>query len=159
VVADIAPIAYRHHNTAIAASLRALALTPGMSRAQADSALAESVADPAVRGFLLQNLSLGPAPGWRIGLDEIAAGMADIEGFPVLPAGTRYLGPALFFRGSRSDYVGEEARTAIPRLFPAARIETIAAAGHWLHADQPAAFGARVEGFLLEAATVAQISL
>jgi len=159
VVADIAPVAYRHHNAAISASLQALDLIPGMSRSQADSALAPQVTDPAVRGFLLQNLSLGQAPFWRIGLDEIAAGMADIEGFPDMPAGSCYHGPALFLRGGRSEYVQQEAMPAISRLFPTARLETIADAGHWLHADQPAAFAASVEKFFSEAATPAKISL
>jgi len=152
VVADIAPIAYRHHNRAIAASLQALELTQNMSRSQADSALALAVTDPAIRSFLLQNFIAGPAPGWRIGLDEIAAGMAEIEGFPALPTGCSYYGPTLFVRGGRSDYVGEDALPAISFLFPASHVETIAEAGHWLHADQPVAFGASVEGFLRETA-------
>ena len=48
--------------------------------------------DPATRAFLLQNLRFeGEAPAWRCGLDEIAAALADIEGFPDFAS--RYEGP------------------------------------------------------------------
>jgi pimeloyl-ACP methyl ester carboxylesterase len=148
VVADIAPIAYRHSNAAVAAALLSLPLAPGLQRHEADRHLAEAAPDPSVRAFLLQNLALGEAPAWRIGLPEIAAGMRLIEGFPSLQTGTRFDGPTLFIRGETSGYVKDSARPAIEALFPAARIETLAGAGHWLHADQPQAFTAIVEAFL-----------
>jgi esterase len=150
VVADIAPLAYRHHNLGLARTLLDLPLPPGLSRGEAERALAPAVPDPAVRGFLLQNLATGAAPAWRIGLSHIAEGMADIEGFPVLDNTTRYAGVSLFVRGGASDYVKDEALPVILSLFPVARLETIAGAGHWLHADQAEAFGACVQGFLRE---------
>ncbi len=149
VVADIAPVAYRHNNRGLAIALRQLALVPGQTRAGADEALTVAVRDAAVRAFLLQNLRFGDAPAWRIGLDEIIAGMADIEGFPDLPTDVGYQGPALFVRGDRSDYVVPGMHAGIRRLFPAAGFTTIAEAGHWLHADQPDAFGACVRDFFL----------
>jgi pimeloyl-ACP methyl ester carboxylesterase len=148
VVADIAPVAYRHSNAAAAAALLSLPLTPGLQRSEADHHLAETIADPSVRAFLLQNLTLGEAPAWRIGLQDIAADMRLIEGFPTLPPGASFTGPTLFIRGETSGYVKDSARPAIEALFPASRIETLSAAGHWLHADQPAAFAAAVEAFL-----------
>ena len=148
VVADIAPVAYRHSNRAVARALQALPLAPGFTRTEAEAALAEAVPEAAVRSFLLQNLVPGPGPSWRIGLDEIAAGMADIEGFPPIADGIRYRGPTLVVRGALSGYVKDEALPVMSALFPAARVETIAEAGHWLHADQPEAFGNRVDSFL-----------
>ncbi len=151
VVADIAPIAYRHSNRAVARALLELPLASGLSRTEADRILAEAVPESAVRGFLLQNLLFsGPAPAWRIGLQDIADGMADIEGFPALPDAARYAGPSLFVRGATSNYVKDDALTVINALFRAARLETIPAAGHWLHADQPEAFGACVQEFLCQ---------
>jgi pimeloyl-ACP methyl ester carboxylesterase len=150
IVADIAPVAYRHANAGVAAAMLALPLVPGLSRSDADAQLAEAVPDPAVRSFLLQNLSFGAQPAWRIGLAEIAADMRLIEGFPDIAPGTRYDGPTLFIRGGRSGYVKESARPAIAALFPAARVETLDDAGHWLHADQPEAFAALVAAFLRE---------
>jgi pimeloyl-ACP methyl ester carboxylesterase len=147
VVADIAPVAYEHGNAGIACAMRALPLRPGMTRAEADAALGAAVPDSAVRGFLLQNLSLDGTPGWRIGLGEIAAAMRDIEGWEV-PGGRSYSGPALFVAGGRSDYISAEDRPAIRALFPAARFVTLKKAGHWLHADDPAGFVAVLQAFL-----------
>ncbi len=146
LVADIAPVAYQHGNTAIAAALQALPLTPALTRAEADAMLVEAVADPAVRAFLLQNRRFGASAGWRIGLDQIAAAVPDLEGWAPL-AGT-YDGPALFVAGERSDYVRVEERPLIRTMFPRARFVTLKNAGHWVHADNPAGFLAVVEAFL-----------
>ena len=148
IVADIAPIRYAHGNAQVAAALQGLALAQGLDRRQAHSALAAAVPDAGVRGFLLQNLVFGPSPHWRIGLDEIAAGMSDIEDWPDLPASSCFRGPTLFVSGARSGYVQEDARPAIEALFPNAARVRLDDAGHWLHADQPDAFGHAVEDFL-----------
>lgn len=146
LVADIAPVAYRHNNRAVADALLALPLHPGLTRGEADALLAPAVPDPGVRGFLLQNLRPGADPSWRIGLPEIAAALPGIEGWDV-PGGA-YPGPVLVIRGERSDFVLPEHRPAFRALFPAARFITLRGAGHWLHADAPAAFIQTVEGFL-----------
>ncbi len=147
LVADIAPAAYLHHNGVVAAAMQALPLRPGLTRAQAAALLQGAVPDAAIRGFLLQNFVPGEAPGWRIGLAGIAAGMADIEGWPDFPAGAAFPGPTLFVTGARSDYVTAAHRDAARRYFPAARFVTLKHAGHWLHADQPAAFLALTRAF------------
>lgn len=147
LVADIAPVPYQHGNTAIVEAMQTVPMHPGLNRAEADAVLAGAVPDAAVRGFLLQNLSFGARPTWRIGLKEIAAAMADIEGWEK-PAGAQYGGASLFVSGARSDYLRPEHRTAIRALFPAARFVTMKNAGHWLHADDPDGFVAVVEAFL-----------
>ena len=145
LVADIAPVAYPPHYRTMAAAMQALPLTPGLTRAAANAALEPDAPDPAIRGFLLQSLRFGDRPAWRIGLDEIAAGLPAIEGWTA--AGT-YDGPTLVLRGERSDYVLPEHRALFRALFPAARFATLRGAGHWLHADAPEAFVATVGTFL-----------
>jgi pimeloyl-ACP methyl ester carboxylesterase len=137
VVVDIAPRRYGPSNRAIAAALQALPLEHNLTRKAADAALAASIAEPGMRAFLLQNLRFENPPYWRNGLDEIAAAMPVIEDFPDL--GGTYAGPTGFIRGSRSDYVREEDWPAIRTLFPAASL-TAVAAGHWVHAENPAGF-------------------
>jgi len=146
LIADIAPVSYSHGNDGVAAAMRSIPLSPGLTRAAAGAALADAVPLPAVRTFLIQNLQFGPAPHWRIGLDEIAAAIPDLEGWET-PSGI-YPGPALFVSGARSDYVLPEHRPAIRALFPAARFVSVKNAGHWLHADNPAGFLSVVEAFL-----------
>ena len=147
VAADIAPVPYRHGNESVAAAMLGLKLTPGLTRAAADAALAYAVPDAGMRAFLLQNLVPGTHPGWRIGLREIAAAMPVIEGWDA-PAGLVYRGPTLFVAGAASDYVRAEDRPAIRTLFPAARFVTLKHAGHWLHVDNPSGFIAVLEAFL-----------
>jgi esterase len=146
MVADIAPVAYQHANDAVADAMRAIPLHAGLTRAEAEAALADAVPVPAVRTFLIQNLQFGPRPRWRIGLDEIASAIPELEGWET-PAGI-YPGPTLFVSGAQSGYVLPEHRPTIRALFPNARFVSVKNAGHWLHADNPAGFLSVVEAFL-----------
>jgi pimeloyl-ACP methyl ester carboxylesterase len=146
LVADIAPVVYRHGNAAIAAAMAAIELTPSLTRPQADTALAGAVPRADIRAFLLQNLRFGNEPRWRIGLAELAAAVDDLEGWTDLPG--VYQGPSLFVTGAQSDYVLPEHRPVIRRLFPASRFVAIKHAGHWVHADNPSGFLSVLESFL-----------
>lgn len=150
IVADIAPVPNPPHLRATAAAMATLRLVSGMTRAQADAALAGEVPDAGMRAFLLQNLQTGAKPAWRIGLSEIVAQFADIESWDA-PSDARYAGPTLFIAGATSNYIKPEHRPAIRSLFPRARFVTLKNAGHWLHADNPAGFVAVVEAFLTAA--------
>ena len=147
VVSDIAPVAYRPAFRAYADAMLGIELRPGLTRGAADAMLAGAVPDPAIRGFLLQNLRTGPAPSWRCNLPAIAAALAAIEGWEA-PPGRQYPGPALFVSGSRSDYIRLEHRPVIRALFPATRFVTVKDASHWVHADNPAGFTGVVTAFL-----------
>jgi pimeloyl-ACP methyl ester carboxylesterase len=146
LVADIAPVPYHGAFAAYAEAMAALPLTPGLSRAAAEAALAAAVPEPAVRAFLLQNLRLSPTPAWRIGLAEIRRALPQILDWDA-PPGARYPGPALFVAGAQSDYIRPEHRPLIRALFPAARFVTLKGAGHWLHADNPVGFARLAEDF------------
>ena len=54
----------------------------------------------------------------------------------------------LFARGAESKYIQARNEPEILALFPQAQIETIPAAGHWLHAEQPQALLKAVNDFL-----------
>jgi pimeloyl-ACP methyl ester carboxylesterase len=147
LVADIAPVAYPFPLfTTYIAAMQAIPLAPGLTRREADAALVSAVPNPVLRGFLLQNLlfQVNP-PRWRIGLDEIASAMPAIGRWPA-PAGT-YAGPVLALAGDRSDYILPEHHALFRALFPAVRFAAIPA-GHWLHAENPAAFLVEAEAFL-----------
>jgi pimeloyl-ACP methyl ester carboxylesterase len=149
VVADIAPVTYPPALRGYVAAMQGVVLRPGLTRREVDADLAETIPEPGIRAFLAQNLRFGEGPpAWRLGLPEIAAAMPVIEGFPASVA--RYDGPVLVLAGERSGYVREAHHAAFAALFPALRFETIPAAGHWLHSDNPGAFLAAVERFLGE---------
>jgi len=150
IVADIAPAPYPPTLRPVAEAMAALPLAPGMTRAQADAALTEAVPEAGMRAFLLQNLQLGAAPRWRIGLTEIIAAFEQVEAWDP-PPDTTYTGPTLVIAGADSHYIKPEHRPMFRALFPAARFVTLKNAGHWLHADNPSGFVGIVEAFLLGA--------
>ncbi|WP_207540652.1 alpha/beta fold hydrolase [Sabulicella rubraurantiaca] len=146
VVADIAPRRYAPSLRGYVAGMRAMALTPGLARRDADAALAASVPEPGIRAFLLQSLDFdSDPPRWRIGLEHISAGMAEVEDFP---ATGRYEGPVLVIAGERSDYIQPEDRALFLRLFPQARFAVVEKAGHWVHSENPRGFLAVLEDWL-----------
>lgn len=147
IVADIAPVTYdRRHDQELEA-LHALELEGLRSRKDADAALADTIPESAIRQFLLKNLVRADGGfEWRIPLDIIHAEYADIAAAP--RAHGPYEGPALFIRGGRSDYIDAAGEAAIRERFPAARIETIAGAAHWVHVESPERFLELVWEFL-----------
>jgi pimeloyl-ACP methyl ester carboxylesterase len=147
IVADIAPVAYTHDNTAHIARMRALDLTPPLSRAELDRRMAALEPDPALRAFFLQSLDVrAEPPRWRLNFDVLAAFMPQITGWPEIAG--RFDGRTLFLSGANSAYVLPDHRDQIHARFPHARFVRIPGAGHWLHADQPRAFAETVEVFL-----------
>jgi esterase len=149
VVVDIAPVAYRRSFNAYVEVLRDLDLSGINRRTEADALLADKIEDRSVRGFLLQNLASGEdGLAWRVALQALADNMPEIMSFPAPRADERYEGPALFVTGGRSDYVRPEHHAEILRLFPNARIEAIADAGHWVQAEAPERFFEVVGRFL-----------
>jgi pimeloyl-ACP methyl ester carboxylesterase len=149
IVVDIAPVAYRHSHLDLIEAMRAVDLDAVSRRGEVDAALADAVPDPGLRAFLLHNLvSEAGRLRWRINLAALGDNMASLIGYPGDLDGNQYAGPALFLAGADSDYLGAEHSPRIRSLCPAAEIDAIAGAGHWVHAEQPRAFLARVQAFL-----------
>lgn len=147
IVADIAPVAYGHDQLRYIEAMRALDLGGLTTRGEADRRLAALVPEAGVRAFLLQSLDLrANPPRWRLNLDALAAEMGAITGWPALPGS--FAGPALVLSGAESPYVDAAGEAAIRARFPAAQLLRIPGAGHWLHADRPAAVAAAVRDFL-----------
>jgi esterase len=149
VTVDIAPVAREATHAASVEAMRSLDLRGVSRRAAADALLKPRIGDDAVRMFLLQNLVPGPdGLRWRINLDVILKEMGALSGFPEFPPGTKYPGPVLVVRGALSDYIVQSDLSAYGALFPAYRLVTIAGAGHWVHAEQPAPFIDAIVPFL-----------
>jgi pimeloyl-ACP methyl ester carboxylesterase len=147
IVADIAPRAYAPHHSEIIAALKALPLNELSDRNSADNELAKGIPDFGTRQFLLKNLYRNDAGtfSWRFNLDAISAQISEVG--KALPDEQVHL-PALFIRGSKSNYITDEDQSAIAHQFSNATFATIPNAGHWLHAEQPEAFGKVVLDFL-----------
>jgi pimeloyl-ACP methyl ester carboxylesterase len=147
VVVDIAPGAAPGHHEIVFQALLSLDIRHLHTREEADKHLAQYLLEPAVRQFLLKNLTRNPdgAFTWKMNLPVLWRHYRDILA-PV--DGRPFNGPALFVRGSLSNYISEEDFPLIRELFPQARIETVADAGHWVHADKPQELLALLQDFL-----------
>jgi pimeloyl-ACP methyl ester carboxylesterase len=146
IVADIAPVSYKHSFDNTVLALKALPLADISNRKQAEMLLAGAIPDLSYRQFLLQNLLLKDGKYcWRVDLDVFQLMAHHIAAFPDAAHLASFAGNALFIAGSDSDFVQPE---DLNSLFPDALFSTIADAGHWLHVQQPDAFTALVENFL-----------
>jgi pimeloyl-ACP methyl ester carboxylesterase len=154
IVVDIAPKYYRPHHQRILEGLRSIDLSALQSRQQADAQLAEYVPELPVRQFLLKSLYRIEDPAnpqsfaWRLNLAVIDRRIENVGEALVYEKPVKL--PALFVRGGQSNYVKDEDMTLISHIFPQARLNTIANAGHWLQAEQPQQFLEKVRAFIEE---------
>ncbi len=149
VVADIAPVTYFHHYDDLINPILALPLATIESRVQADHLLKQGISDGQLRAFLLQNL-VRDSSGWRwrVNWKAIQRNREPLTGFGDLKRDWLIESPCLFIRGEMSDYIGDPETEFIRKRFSDCKIETIAAAGHWLHAEKPEPFNQLVTDFL-----------
>ncbi len=147
IVADIAPVSYKHSFDNTVSALKALPLAEISNRKQAETLLATQIPELGYRQFLLQNLILKDGRYcWRIDLDIFQRMAPNIAAFPNADHLSPFTGKALFIAGADSDFIKPE---DVKSLFPDAVLSSIANAGHWLHVQQPDMFTALVEDFLV----------
>jgi esterase len=149
-VIDMAPKTYPGGHETIIQALLDLDIDRVENRQDAEAFLARRIETPAVLQFLLKNITRnhGGRYSWKMNLPAIHRNYAAI--LQAVEADTPYDGPALFLRGSRSDYVLPQDEPGIKSLFPKARIETVEDAGHWVHAEAPDLVIEKLRGFLKE---------
>lgn len=137
IVVDIAPKVYPRGHDEIFKALQSLRFEDAVSRKDVDDQLAEYIDNIGIRQFLLKNIVRDKVSGFRLrmNLPVIYQDYEKILGLPDWKH--RYEGPTLFIRGEKSPYVAEEDLEDIKTLFPAANLETVKDAGHWVHAEKP----------------------
>jgi pimeloyl-ACP methyl ester carboxylesterase len=148
IVADIAPRYYPLHHQHILEGLNAVPVDSLKSRKEADDVLSQYITIPGIRQFLLKSLGRGDDGGfvWKINLPVITDKIANVGA--ALESNTTFEKPTLFMGGEKSDYIRSEDKEEIDRLFPNSQIIYLKNAGHWLHAEQPAAVVETVKAFL-----------
>lgn len=148
IVVDIAPKAYPPHHDRVLNALLALDVHALESRQQIDKQLKQAIPDNALRLFLSKNLRRRTEGGyyWRINLPVIRACYNRLRAAPT--ASEPFSGSTLFIKGSKSDYISSADWAHIADLFPQAQLKTIEDAGHWPHAEKPAAFAETILEFL-----------
>lgn len=150
VIVDIGPKQYPIHHAKILEGLNAIPIDNIESRNQADEILSTYEPILAVRQFLLKNLYRKDEGGfgWRFNLPVLSSDMAKVGS--AIDSKQRIEAPTLFMRGENSNYILDEDWEGILNIFPNAKLETIAGAGHWVQAEQPKAFVSVLFAFLAE---------
>lgn len=150
LVLDIAPVDYAHDYVDYIAAMQGIDLSQVTRRSDIEPVIAAVAEDRSVQAFLMQNLTTADNGGyrWRVNLDALDQHMADIMEFPHFETAQAYDGVTLLLGGSDSDRITPQYQSEIDRLFPAAEIDFIDNAGHWVHADQPEAVLKRIQTFL-----------
>ena len=118
------------------------------NRTQARRLLAESVPDPRILGFLLQNLQPDKDGRWHwiLNLSLLQRDMDCIGIWPEVSA--RYDNPVLWITGTESTRTSAKDLSAMKALFPLTRQLRVKSAGHWVHADAPDIFADALRGFV-----------
>ncbi|KAG5843910.1 sn-1-specific diacylglycerol lipase ABHD11 isoform X1 [Anguilla rostrata] len=123
------------------------AIPRSTARRLAEDQLRNLIKERSVRQFLLTNfVEENGHYAWRVNLEAISKHLEDLMSFPNFDA--TYEGPTLFLGGSNSAYISSEDYPEIQRLFPAADIQYIPDASHWIHADKPLDFISSIISFL-----------
>jgi len=149
LVVDIAPLSYADTLTPFSAAMLGIDVLAAASRSEVERRLQEDLADRGVVSFLMQNLvACNDHFGWRMNLMGIRAAMTQLCGFPSALLGSRYEGPVRVIAGEHSDYVTRRDGGSFRPMFARVEVDVIEGAGHWVHADRPAAFLARVRDAL-----------
>lgn len=148
IIVDIAPKYYPQHHKTVLQALNAVDFKVVKTRKEAEIILTEYISDLGTRQFLLKNFywKENGEPGWRFNLKTITGQIENVGEETPKEAGCG--APTLFIRGEKSNYILDEDLKLIRDIFPLSTLETIAGAGHWVHAEKPAAFFDCVVNFL-----------
>lgn len=159
LVIDIAPRSYADTLTPFAEAMRSVDVVSAASRAEVQRRLQQAVPDASVVPFLMQNLvTHNEHFDWRVNLLGIGAAMPQLCGFPSELLGARFERPVTVLAGEHSDYVAQRDGADFGPMFSQVELDVIAGAGHWVHADQPATFLARVRQALQGQARNARVT-
>lgn len=150
VIVDIGPKQYPIHHRKILEGLNAIDLSTVNTRQDADDQLSPYEPILSVRQFLLKNLyrEEDGTFAWRFNLPVLTSDMPKIGA--EIKTDEPVQVPTLFIRGAKSNYILDEDWEDILKIFPAAHLETIQNAGHWVQAEQPREFVSVLLKFLGE---------
>ena len=137
LIADIAPVTYKHDQSKFIEAMQKIDLSKVERRSDAIMALSNFIEDKSLQSFFTQSLDL-KTKSWKLNLDILSSEMHEILSFPKIDG--KFSGHTLFFRGEKSEYIRAEHREIINSLFIKARFATLKDAGHWLHAEKPREF-------------------
>ncbi|HNW69214.1 MAG TPA: alpha/beta fold hydrolase [Bacteroidales bacterium] len=150
IVEDMAPRKYSGNKSInnLLQVMNQIDLKSKRSINEIDEALMQAIPDTRNRQLVLKNITR-ISEGvyvWKLNLDVITRKVESLMA-PVFEE-VAFTKPTLFIKGGRSNLIRPEDFKIIYKFFPAAEIEIIPNAGHWVHADDPQLFLEKVMTFL-----------
>ncbi len=139
IIVDMSPVAYDNHdyNFGIVSAMMSVNMNAVNSREEVSKALERNIPQEVTRLFVMKNLHRKAAHQfeWRINLSAISNNLPDLVAS--IESNKKYSKPALFVRGTNSEYIEESHYPLIRKMFPNSEIIPIEGAGHWVHAEKP----------------------
>lgn len=150
IVEDMAPRKYSGNKSInnLLQAMNRLDLKSMKSINDIDESLKQLIPDVRNRQLVLKNIArMGEGVyDWKLNLKVITTKVESLM-TPVFE-NVEFSKPTLFIKGGKSNLIRPEDYEIIYKFFPAATIETIPNAGHWVHADEPLLFLEKVTAFL-----------
>jgi len=147
VIVDIGPKPYPPHHQQILEGFDSIPLEQISKRSEADTFLAKTIDNFGVRQFLLKNLDrVEGGYQWKMNYPVIKSKIDNV-GASLENLGT-YNDSILFIKGELSNYISEEDKDSILKIFPNAQFETVSKSGHWVHAENAIEFGQKLMKYL-----------
>lgn len=105
------------------------------TRKEVEEKISETIDMPKLKMFILKNVFRTERGrlDWRINLDAVEENIDNI--MDGINSDKHFSKPALFIKGSKSDYIKDSDVEAISEIFDNYKIKTLENAGHWLHSD------------------------
>ncbi|MBK9255093.1 MAG: alpha/beta fold hydrolase [Saprospiraceae bacterium] len=137
IVVDMASKAYSGGHEQVFNALLDVNLNSVQSRSEVEEILMNHLNELSTVQFLMKNLSRSKEGQfeWKMNLSLLHTSYPDI--LAALDIHETVSVETLFIKGERSEYIMEDDKTTLKKQFPNAAFETIADAGHWVHADNP----------------------
>ena len=137
IIVDMSPKAHSGGHEEIFDALLRLPVNEISSRKEATEWMMNELKSPTLVFFLLKNLGRDPERGfyWKANIESLWSNYDRI--LEPIERDSAYDESILFVKGGQSDYIDETAESLIKTNYPSHFLETIADAGHWVHADKP----------------------
>jgi len=152
IVVDIAPSEAEDHHTYIFEALQEANVSEANSREEVEKVLRKRLGDDNTTiQFLMKGLQRDDSEKhfeWKFNLAALWNHYEDI--MDAVTGAQPFMGPALFIKGGKSDYINAGNYPDIIELFPNNQLAEIQGAGHWVQAEKPTEFIEVAEKFLLE---------
>lgn len=149
IVIDIGVKEYINNHKEILKTLENLDLSLYHSRLKIEENLITTIPNKSVVSLITKNLSrnaVGDGYHWKFNLRSIIKNYEFLVNS--IKSHKKSNAEILFINGSLSDYILDEDKEGILKIFPIAKFSQIENAGHWIHVDQPEMLYKEVTDFL-----------